>query len=132
MEGRDERLERRIVERFKKGKVVDADISIRFVGNIWCGSQLYEPQFMIEVSEVQREIGNPSMKRYKLRTIVRGDPKPNYFYGATAGRRADELKEKLETNGIQTEITRDDINRRYTKGCNKLTTLQGFWSRHCY
>ena len=54
--------EDKIIKRFRKTKVVDADISIRFVGNIWCGSQHYEPQFLVEVSEVQREIGNPSMK----------------------------------------------------------------------
>jgi len=124
--------DKKIIKRLKKRKVVDADISIKFVGNIWCGSQHYNPQFVVEVSEVQREIGNPSMKRYKLRSMVRGDPKPYYFYDATARSRAEELEKELESIGIQTEITRDDINKISFRGCNELTTLQKFKLNHFY
>ena len=116
-----------MIEKFHKRKVTDVDISIKFVGNRWQGASLgvYRLNFFVEVSEVQRAIGNPSRRVYKLIGDVRGCENP-FFSELGARQKAKEINDYLVKENFSPEITRDDTERERPHCYVQLNCLQKF------
>ena len=127
MEPKYVKQERRMIKKFHKRKVTDVDISIKSVGNRWQGASLgvYRPNFFVEVSEVQRAIGNPSRRVYKLIGDVRGCENP--FFSELGARQTEEkFRNYLIDEEIEAKITRDDTERERPCYYEQLNCLQKF------